>query len=128
MTYYYKRLDKDGKIIMIGTQSFPVTPNTEMGNEAITEEEYNALMEEIKSHSANVQDYVNKVKAGEIALADVPADYMAEVEAIINAPAPEEPNNPYGIPDETYEEIRQGVVSEIVEGVKNDGKQTEPTI
>lgn len=127
MTYYYKRLDKDGKIIMIGTQSFPVTPNTEMGNEAITEEEYNDLMEEIKTHSANVQDYVNKVKAGEIALADVPADYRAEVEAIINAPAPEEPNNPYRIPNDKYEEIRQGVVNEIVEGVKTNGEQTDPT-
>lgn len=124
MTYYYKRLDKDGKIIMIGTQSFPVTPNTEMGNEAITEEEYNALMEEIKSHSANVQDYVNKVKAGEIALADVPADYMAEVEAIINAPAPEEPNNPYGIDNAIYSQIEQGVVNKIVEEVSGNEQAT----
>lgn len=125
--FYYKKIDENGKIIMIGTQSFPVTPNTEMGNEEITEEEYNDLMEEIKSHSANVQDYVNKVKAGEIALADVPVDYRAEVEAIINAPVPEEPNNPYGIPNDKYEEIRQGVVNEIVEGVKTNGEQTEPT-
>lgn len=119
MTYYYKRLDKDGKIIMIGTQSFPVTPD-KIGNEAITEEEYNALMGEIKIHSVNVQDYVNKVRAGEIALADVPADYRAEVEAIVNAPAPGEPNNPYGIPDEKYEEIKQGIVNEIVAGAKEN--------
>lgn len=124
MTYYYKRLDKDGKIIMIGTQSFPVTPNTEIGNEEITEDEYNALMGEIKSHSANVQDYVNKVKAGEIALADVPADYRAEVESIINAPAPEEPNNPYGIDNAIYRQIEQGVVNKIVEEVSGNEQAT----
>lgn len=36
-------------------------------------------------------------------------------------------NNPYGIPNETYEEIRQDIVNEIVEGVKTNGEQTEPT-
>lgn len=127
MTYYYKRLDKDGKITMIGTQSFPVTSNAEIGNEEITEKEYNALMDAIKSHAANVQDYVNKVKAGEITLADVPADYRSEVEVIINAPAPEEPNNPYGIPNDTYDQIKQNVVDEVVEGVKSNGEQAEPT-
>ncbi len=127
MTYYYKGLDKNGRIIMIGTQSFPVTPNAEIGNVEITEEEYNALMTEINSHAENVKDYVNKVRAGEITLAEVPAEYRSEVEAIINAPAPEEPNNPYGIPNAKYEEIRQGVVNEIVEGVKNDGEQAAPT-
>lgn len=125
MTYYYKRLDEAGKLIMIGTQSFPVIPD--MGNEAITEEEYNALMEEIKSHAASVQDYAKKVQSGEVTIEDVPDDYRTEVETIINAPAPEEPNNPYGIPNDKYDEIRQGVVNEIVEGVKTNGEQTEPT-
>lgn len=128
MTYYYRRLDENGKIIMIGTQSFPITPNAEIGNEEIKEEEYNALVEEIKLRAANVQDYVNKIRAGEIALEDVPADYRTEVEAILNVPAPEEPNNPYGIPNDKYEEIRQGVVNEIVEGAKTNGEQTEPTV
>ena len=104
MTYYYKRVNADGKVIMIGTQSSPVAPN-KIGNEAITEEEYNALVDEIKSQAANVQDYVNRVRAGDITLEDVPSDYRPEIDVIINAPAPEEPNNPYGIPNEKYEEI-----------------------
>lgn len=123
MTYYYKRVDKDGKIIMIGTQSSPVTAN-KIGNEAITEEEYNALMEEIKTHAANVQDYVNKVRAGEITLEDVPADVRTEVEAIINAPVPEEPNNPYGIDNALYSQIEQGVVDKIVEEVSGNEQAT----
>ena len=127
MTYYYKRLDETGQVTMIGTQSFPVTPDAKIGSEEITEDEYNVLMDEIKSHAASVQDYAKKVQSGEVTIEDVPDDYRTEVETIISAPAPEEPNNPYGIPNDKYEEIRQGVVNEIVEGVKTNGEQTEPT-
>lgn len=123
MTYYYKIVDENGKLVMIGTQSSPVAPN-KIGNEAITEEEYNALMDEIKSHAFNVQDYVNKVRAGVITLEDVPVNYRAEVESIINAPASEEPNNPYGIDNALYSQIEQGLVNKIVEEVSGNEQAT----
>lgn len=106
---YYKVYNKDGSLHMIGTRSF----HGEQGIE-ISKEEYDMLLEEIQSHSANVQNYVEKVKTGGMTLDEVPAGYRAEVEAIINAPEPEAPNNPYGIPNETYNEIRENVANEIL--------------
>lgn len=79
---YYKTLDENGKLIMIGTQNFPVR----YGQIELTEAEYNTLLAEIKSHAEAVQAYAEQVKAGEITLDDVPEDYREEVEAIINQP------------------------------------------
>lgn len=120
MTYYYKRLSENGSMAAIGTQQFPVTQNTGINDVAITEAEYSRLMEEIMERSSAITEYVGKVKVGELSVAEVPEEYRAEVERIVNTPEPEPPNNPYGIPDEKYEEIKQGIVNEIVAGAKEN--------
>ena len=56
-----------------------------------TKEEYDNKMVEVKAHVALINDYVSKVESGEITLADVPEEYYSEVDAIVNAPEPEEP-------------------------------------
>lgn len=126
MFYYYK-IEKDGKLKMIGMQSFPVVE----GQTSITEEEYNQLMNEIKSHAEAVHSYAeqlvsenieysdipedyreeagnmaapqfaDKIIAEEITIEDVPAEIKDDVQAIVDS----RPKNPYGLPDEVYAEI-----------------------
>lgn len=55
----------------------------------ITEAEYYQLMAEFEAKQKAIADYVEKVKAGEMTLEEVPQEYRAEVEAIINVPEPE---------------------------------------
>lgn len=57
----------------------------------ITYEEYLALQTAFEARQKKIADYVEKVKAGEIALEEVPEEYRAEVEAIINVPEPVDP-------------------------------------
>lgn len=126
MIYYYK-IEEEGKLKMIGTQSFPVVE----GQTSITEEEYNQLMNEIKAHAEAVRSYAeqlvsgsieysaipedyreeagisaapqfaDKIIAGDITIDDVPAEIKDRVQEIVDS----RPKNPYGLPDDVYAEI-----------------------
>lgn len=64
---YYAQYNESGNIIAIGTG---------IGGTEITEAEYNALLSEILEKSA----LVDKLYSGEITIADVPADWRAEIQ------------------------------------------------
>lgn len=145
MIYYYK-IEDEGKLKMIGTQSFPAAE----GQIGITEEEYHQLMAQIKAHAESVRNYAAqlvdgdisyseipedcRVEAGdaaapqfaekvikkEITIDDVPAELKEQVQTIIDS----QPKNPYGISDELCETIKQDTVNEIIEGVSENGQQT----
>ena len=57
----------------------------------ITEAEYLELQTAFEAKQKAVADYTEKIKAGEITLDEVPEEYRAEVEAIINVPEPVDP-------------------------------------
>ena len=71
----------------------------------ITEAEYNQLMAEFEAKQKAIADYVEKVKNGEITLEEVPQEYYAEVEAIINAPVPEPYDPKQALIDEIIAEV-----------------------
>lgn len=77
MQYFYK-LIKDGKIVQVGSQSFPATETTEI--KPITKEEHDSLVAEWKEHAAKVREYVEQIQKGEITLDEVPEDCKTEVE------------------------------------------------
>lgn len=52
----------------------------------ITYEEYLELQSAFEARQKAIADYVEKVKVGEITLADVPEEYRAEVEANLVEP------------------------------------------
>ena len=141
MVYYYK-VEEEGKLKMIGTQSFPVVE----GQTSITEEEYNQLMNEIKAHAESVRSYAEQLVSGSIEYSAIPEDYREEA-GISAAPqfadkiiagditiddVPSEikdrmqeivdsrPKNPYGISDELCETIKQDTVNEIVSEVNEN--------
>ena len=112
------------------------------GRTEITESEYSSLMEVIRNkpedtlesiyrlsaetnqyepftrtHDETVEWYVQKVTSGEMVIEEVSEDYKSEVEAQI----PTEPENPYGISDETYNNIIDDYTSSITEEVANNG-------
>ena len=64
---YYAQYDEHGKLIAIGTGS---------GGTEITEAEYNRLLSEIREKAA----LVDKLYSGAITIADVPADWRAEIQ------------------------------------------------
>ena len=141
MIYYYK-IEEEGKLKMIGTQSFPVVE----GQTSITEEEYNQLMNEIKAHAESVRSYAeqlvsgnieysaipedyreetgisaapqfaDKIIAGDITIDDIPSEIKDRVQEIVNS----RPKNPYGISDELCETIKQNTVDEIVSEVSEN--------
>lgn len=141
MIYYYK-IEEEGKLKMIGTQSFPVVE----GQTSVTEEEYNQLMNEIKAHAESVRSYAeqlvsgsisyseipddcreeagnmaapqfaDKIIAGDITIDDVPAEIKDRVQEIVDS----RPKNPYGISDELCETIKQDTVDEIVSEVSEN--------
>lgn len=141
MVYYYK-VEEEGKLKMIGTQSFPVVE----GQTSITEEEYNQLMNEIKAHAESVRSYAeqlvsgsieysaipedyreeagisaapqfaDKIIAGDITIDDVPSEIKDRVQEIVDS----RPKNPYGISDELCETIKQDTVNEIVSEVNEN--------
>lgn len=141
MIYYYK-IEEEGKLKMIGTQSFPPVE----GQTGITEDEYNQLMNEIKAHADSVRSYAeqlvsgsieysaipedyreeagisaapqfaDKIIAGDITIDDVPAEIKEQVQTIVDS----RPKNPYGISDELCETIKQDTVNEIVSEVNEN--------
>lgn len=70
-----------------------------------TEEEYKIKLAEVQAHVALINDYVSKVQSGEITLEEVPQEYYAEVEAIINAPEPEPVDPKQALIDEIIAEV-----------------------
>ena len=64
---YYAQYSDSGKLIAIGTGP---------GGVEITEAEYNRLLTEIREKAA----LVNQLYAGEITIADVPADWQEEIQ------------------------------------------------
>ena len=141
MIYYYK-IEEEGELKMIGTQSFPAVE----GQTGITESEYNQLMAEIKAHAEAVRSYAeqlvsgsieysaipddcreeagniaapqfaDKIVAGDITIDDIPAEMKEQVQTIIDS----RPKNPYGISDELCETIKQDTVNEIVDEVNKN--------
>lgn len=141
MIYYYK-VEEEGKLKMIGTQSFPAVD----GQTSITEEEYNQLMEEIKAHAEAVRSYAEQLVSGSIEYSDIPEDYReeagntaapqfadkiiagditiddvpAEIKEQVQTIVDSRPKNPYGISDELCETIKQDTVNEIVSEVNEN--------
>ena len=141
MIYYYK-VEEEGKLKMIGTQSFPAVE----GQTGITESEYNQLMEEIKAHAEAVRSYAQQLVAGSISYSEIPDDYReeagisaapqfadkiiagditiddvpAEIKEQVRTIVDSRPKNPYGISDELCETIKQDTVNEIVSEVSEN--------
>lgn len=64
---YYAQYNEDGRLLAIGTG---------YGGVEITEEEYNALLAEIREKA----ELVNRLYNGEIVLSDVPAEWQEEIQ------------------------------------------------
>lgn len=64
---YYAQYDESGTLLAIGTGP---------GGTEITESEYNRLLSEIREKAA----LVDKLYNGEITIADIPADWQAEIQ------------------------------------------------
>lgn len=64
---YYAKYDEKGNLIAVGKNLIGVE---------ITEDEYNALLSEIREKAA----LVDKLYNGEITIADVPADWQTEIQ------------------------------------------------
>lgn len=75
-----------------------------------TKEEYYKMFPEIKAHAATVQEYVAKIKNGEISIVEVPTEYYQEVYNIINLPEPEPAEQTY-----TLDEAAAILASEVNE-------------
>ena len=133
---YYKKIENNS-ISMVGTCSYINDECIE-----ITEDEYNGFLSIVlnkpkdtlesiyrlsaetyqyeafvRTHNETVEWYVQKVTSGEMTIKEVPEDYKAEVEAQI----PSEPENPYGISDETYNNIIDDYTSSITTEVASSG-------
>ena len=141
MVYYYK-VEEEGKLKMIGTQSFPPVE----GQTGITEDEYNQLMNEIKAHAESVRGYAEQLVSGSIEYSDIPEDYReeagqqaapqfadkiiagditiddvpSEIKDHVQEIVDSRPKNPYGISDELCETIKQDTVNEIVSEVNEN--------
>lgn len=109
MTKYYKQTGTDGRLIAYGKVDGGGVPD---GVEEISEADYTSGMEALAKADADakaardakakadaeaaekawqerqntINDYVDKVKAGTVKLDDVPEEYRAEVDSIVNPP------------------------------------------
>lgn len=130
MKYFYK-IEKEGKLLQIGSQSFPADAGT--GQTPIEESEYNALIAEIKARVDLASEYSVKYMNGEMTWKDIPDGYREEAGSMVVGQlagkvhagkmrigdVPEElkdkvnkeianlPNNPYGIPNEEWDRIQK---------------------
>lgn len=118
---YYKTVNSDG--IILSVQSCSTAPK---GAISIEQDTYQNLLAVMRSkptdtlesvyklsdktetyvayernRSETVDWYYMEVVSGRMAIDEVPEEYQAEVKALL----PEEPNNDYGVSDETYNAI-----------------------
>lgn len=138
MTYFYK-IEKEGKLLQIGSQSFPADAGT--GQTPIEESEYNALLAEIKENAELVREYSVKYMNGEMTWKDIPDGYREEAGSMVVGQlaekvhsdemkiedVPEElkdkvneaianlPNNPYGISNEEWDRIQKEAEQKAVD-------------
>ena len=68
---FYAQYNESGKLIAIGTG---------YGGTEITEDEYNAILSEIREKA----DLVNKLYSGEITIVDVPSEWQEEIQQRVN--------------------------------------------
>ena len=102
---------KNGK--QIGMQS-----NLPSGATEITKEEYESLLAELQAHTELLEEYFNKVKNGEMTIDEIENEEdRAEIQRRIDA----EPQNDYGIPDETYNNIIDDYTASITAEVASNG-------
>lgn len=102
---------KNGK--QIGMQS-----NLPSGATEITKEEYESILAEYKAYAELINDYFNKVKNGEMTIDEIENEEdRAEVQRRIDT----EPQNNYGISDETYNNIIDDYTASLTEEVSNNG-------
>ncbi len=71
----------------------------------ITAEEYISLQTAFNERQKAIANYIEKVKAGQFALSDVPEEYFAEVEAIVTA-----------VPPDPYQDLINDIISEVANG------------
>ena len=108
---YYKLIEENDT--QIGWQK-----NLPVGATEISKEEYNTILAELQAHAKLLEEYFNKVKNGEMTIDEIENEEdRAEIQRRIDA----EPQNDYGIPDETYNNIIDDYTSSITEEVANNG-------
>ena len=135
---FFKKIENN-TITVIGRLKATTLP---LGAVEITEDDYNSIKEIVqtkpedtleaiyrlsaetnryeaftRTHDETVEWYVQKVASGEMTIYEVPEDYKVEVEAQISV----EPSNPYGLSDETYNNIIDDYTASITEEVANNG-------
>lgn len=76
-------------------------------------EEYEKLSSEIKAHAKSVREYFSKVESGEITIDEVPEEFLAEVQHMIDR-KPDEPSNPYGLPDKKVQQIQDDTIANLI--------------
>ena len=108
---YYKLIEENGT--QIGWQK-----NLPVGAIEITKEEYESILSEKKAHAELLDEYFNKVKSGEMTIDEIDNEEdRTEIQRRIDA----EPENPYGISDETYNNIIDDYTSSITSEVASNG-------
>ena len=96
MMRYYKELDENGRVVVVGQG---------LGHIEITEEEYNTLRNEMHEKS----DLADKLYWGKITIDSVPAEWREEVQHIVDVRISE-----MGTADE--QELSAGEALEIILG------------
>ena len=108
---YYKIVYEEG--IQIGQQKNLPTNGIE-----ITKEEYESILLDKKAHAELLDEHFNKVKNGEITIDEIENEEdRAEIQRRIDA----EPQNDYGISDETYNSIIDDYTTSLTEEVSQNG-------
>ena len=96
---------KNGK--QIGMQS-----NLPSGAIEITKAEYESLLAELQVHAELLDEYFNKVKNGEMTIDEIENEEdRTEIQRRIDS----EPENDYGISDETYNTIIDDYTMQLIE-------------
>lgn len=138
MTHYYKAVE-NGIIMMIGTCMQKTSLYTDISGVKYTElmakimekpddtietkymlddatEEYKVFE---TTRDEKVEWYCSKVTEGKMMIADVPEEYRAEVQQMMDN-WPGKPNNPYGIPNEVYTQIQKEEEQKAVDRIINE--------
>ena len=91
----------------LGSGEFVPTNATE-----ISKEQYDSLLNDVILHSELIDEYFNKVKSGEMTIDEIENEEdRAEIQRRIDA----EPQNDYGISDETYNNIIDDYTMQLIE-------------